>query len=162
METQKKEQTPSHIHHGHNVKRLRNMALLSQKQLGERAGFTQQAVCHYEQKEKLDEDILQRLAKGLGVSVDLLNEMEDEKPLAFYIENNTFGNSNFTGNFINTLENPEDNALKMALEKLENAYQSKQKQYEISLDAYKQMVELLKKENQELKEKLLSATTIEK
>lgn len=162
METLEKKETSSHIHHGRNVKRLRQMALLSQKQLGERAGLTQQAVCLYEQKEKIEEDIRQRLAKGLGVSVDLINEMEEDRPLAYYIENITFsGNTNSendiirnsTGQTTNIHESPTLTAM---IDKLEKSYEASRQQYETSLNAYKEMIELLKKENQELKEKMQS------
>lgn len=154
METQEKTSASPNTHHGHAVKRLRRDRQMSQKQLGDQIGMTQQAIYRYEKEKVLDEDILERIAKGLGVSVDLINELEEDKPLAFYIENNTFTNSINAAHTVGNIENPkEDSILTMALDKLEHAYNLDRKQYETSLNAYKEMVEFLKKEIQELKEK---------
>lgn len=167
METQEKTSASPNTHHGHAVKRLRRDKQMSQKQLGDLIGMTQQAIYRYEKEKVLDEDIRERIAKGLGVSVDLINELEEDRPLAFYIENNKITNTNYPNSSnitsasigtmenpsIGTMENPNDNALKMALDKLEHAYNLDRKQYEVSLNAYKEMVEFLKKEIQELKEK---------
>lgn len=157
METREKTSASPNTHHGHAIKRLRRDKQMSQQQLGDLIGMTQQAIYRYEKEKVLDEDIRERIAKGLGVSVELINELEEDKPLAFYIENNKIMNSNvggIAGNSIGSIQNPEDTSLKMALDKLENAYALNRKQYEINIDAYKQMVEFLKKENQELKEML--------
>lgn len=160
METQEKTSASPNTHHGHAVKRLRRDKQMSQKQLGDLIGMTQQAIYRYEKEKVLDEDIRERIAKGLGVSVDLINELEEDRPLAFYIENNKITNTNYpnssniiSASSIGTMENPNDNALKMALDKLEHAYNLDRKQYEVSLNAYREMVEFLKKEIQELKGK---------
>lgn len=157
METQEKTSASPNTHHGHAIKRLRRDKQMSQQQLGDLIGMTQQAIYRYEKEKVLDKDIRERIAKGLGVSVDLINELEEDKPLAFYIENNKIMNSNvggIAGNSIGSIQNPEDTALKMTLDKLENAYALNRKQYETNIDAYKEMIEFLKKENQELKEML--------
>lgn len=160
METQEKTSASPHTHQGHAVKRLRRDRQMSQKQLGDLIGMTQQAIYRYEKEKVLDEDILERIAKGLGVSVELIKELEEDSPLAFYIENNKITNTNYpnsssiTSGSIGTMENPNDNSLKMVLDKLEHAYNLDRKQYETSLNAYKEMVELLKRDNEELKQKI--------
>lgn len=160
METQEKTSASPNTHQGHAVKRLRRDRQMSQKQLGDLIGMTQQAIYRYEKEKVLDEDILERIAKGLGVSVELIKELEEDSPLAFYIENNKITNTNYpnsssiTSGSIGTMENPNDNSLKMVLDKLEHAYNLDRKQYETSLNAYKEMVELLKRDNEELKQKI--------
>lgn len=102
----------SSSHHGHAIKRLRLEKRLSQKELGSLVSMAQQAVSHYEEEEKISDPILERFARALDVSTNLIKELEDEKSLTFYIENNTFsgfsdnssaivGNNNGTGVVIN-------------------------------------------------------------
>lgn len=155
---QVKGQSKSQTHHGHAIKRLRRDRGLSQKDLASLIGMSAQTLSSYEARDVIKDDILERVAKGLNVSVDLIKELEEDKTLAFYIENNTVTNensSNFMGNnTVGTIENPkEDKSLEIAFNKLEKAYQNSQKQYESTIEAYKEMVEILKKENQELKER---------
>jgi transcriptional regulator with XRE-family HTH domain len=56
------------IHHGRNVKRIREMLGIKQEFLATTLGLSQQAVSQMEQKETLDKDVLQKLSKALGVS----------------------------------------------------------------------------------------------
>lgn len=58
--------------------------------------MSQETLSRYEEKDKIDDEILARMAKVLGVPVEFIKEMEDDKPLAFYIENNTITNENNT------------------------------------------------------------------
>ena len=155
---QVKSQSHSQNHQGHAIKRLRRDKGLSQKELASVIGMSAQTLSSYEAQDIIKDDILERVAKGLNVSIDLIKELEEDKTLAFYIENNTVTNensSNFMGNnTVGTIENPkEDKSWEIAFNKLEKAYQNSQKQYESTIEAYKEMVEILKKENQELKER---------
>lgn len=59
-------------------------------------GMSQETLSRYEEKEKIDDEMLGRISKELGVSVEFIKEMEDDKPLTFYIENNTVTNENNT------------------------------------------------------------------
>lgn len=90
METEAKSQPQRKTHHGHAVKRLRRDLGLSQEQLGKQIGMSQQTVCRNEELKTIEDDTLERLAKGLGVSVDFIKNMEDEKPLVQYFQNNTY------------------------------------------------------------------------
>lgn len=90
METEAKSQPERRTHHGHAVKRLRRDVGLSQQQLGKEIGMSQQTVCRNEEQKTLDDDTLERYAKRLGVSVDFIKNMEDEKPLVQYFQNNTY------------------------------------------------------------------------
>lgn len=90
METEAKSPSERKTHHGHAVKRLRRDLGLSQEQLGKQIGMSQQTVCRNEEQKTIDDDTLERLAKGLGVSVDFIKNMEDEKPLVQYFQHNTY------------------------------------------------------------------------
>lgn len=165
MKTEEKElgqtrlQSTFQKHHGHAIKRLRRDKGLSQRELASSIGMSRQVLSQYENEGIVNDDILQQIAKGLNVSVDLIKELEDDKSFAYYIESNRFTSpSNFggTGNTtIGSVEIPkEDNLLKTSIEKLEKAYEDNRKQSEAIISTYKEMVEFLKQEIQQLKEKI--------
>lgn len=135
------------VHHGHNVRRLRLDQKLSQKELGQRIGMTQTTVCSYENKEQIDEEILMRFAKGLDVSLELLKELEDDKSISYYIENNTFsdndnnvigsGNSNSP-----TIHNDRDENVSAFLAQLSKLCEDNRNLYEENRQLYQRTIKL--------------------
>ncbi len=91
MET--KDITGKKVHHGHNVKRLRQSRGIKQQAIAHELELSQQVISKYEQMEELDEEILQKFAKALDISVDVIKMLEED-PVAIYIENNTFESVN--------------------------------------------------------------------
>ena len=160
METEKKETVKRpNRHQGHAIKRLRIDKGLSQKQLGELVHIVQQRISFYEEQEEIDDEMLERFAQALGVTTDLIKELEDDKPFAYYIENNTVTNENNTtenGNFatVGSLEgglntnNYVDKALYTALEQMQKLYESSMQlcnQYFKTLEARVEALEKDKK-----------------
>lgn len=92
MESEVKDQ-PKKTHQGRAIRRLRSDMGLTQKELGDLVGITQQNVGRHEKEEKLDDEILKQYAKGFGVSVDFIKKLED-KPMAQIVYNDTY---NFEG-----------------------------------------------------------------
>lgn len=82
-------QGEKHIHQGNNVKRVRLSKGMKQFTLGELCGMPQQSVSEYEKKQVIDKSVLERFAKALDVSVELLQNMEMD-PVSVIIENNNF------------------------------------------------------------------------
>lgn len=78
------------VHHGHNMKRIRESKGLKQFALAEMLDMTQQAVSKLEQKRVIGEKLLVKIARALEVPVEVLKEMEDVSSVSYYIENNTF------------------------------------------------------------------------
>jgi transcriptional regulator with XRE-family HTH domain len=70
--------TEKTIHEGRNVKRIREMFGIKQDALAMELGLSQQAVSALEQKEALDKDILEKIAKVLKVPVDAIKNFSDE------------------------------------------------------------------------------------
>jgi DNA-binding XRE family transcriptional regulator len=64
--------TEKTIHEGKNVKRIREILGIKQDALAMELGLSQQAVSALEQKEKIDEKILDDVAKVLKVPVDAI------------------------------------------------------------------------------------------
>lgn len=78
----------STIHHGRNVKRIREILGVKQDALASSLGLSQQAISQLEQKEVLDETTIQKVSKILGVSEDAIKNFSDEK--AINIISNTY------------------------------------------------------------------------
>jgi transcriptional regulator with XRE-family HTH domain len=76
------------IHHGHNIKRLREILGVKQDMLATELHITQQAVSDLEKKVQLGDEILEKIAKVLKVPVDAIKNFNDE--VAVNIIANTF------------------------------------------------------------------------
>lgn len=162
METEVNTSAKRKIHYGHAVKRLRTDRMLSQKEFGEKIGMSQQALCRYEDQEKIEDSVLERFAKGLGVSVEFIKELEEDKPLTFYIENNTISENTVdnTASSIIAVNNVNedvtnnyqtDKALQVALEQLQKLYETNMQLYNQYFKSSQEKFDRLEKELSELK-----------
>ncbi|CCH56554.1 XRE family transcriptional regulator [Fibrisoma limi BUZ 3] len=124
--------TPSMIHHGRNVKRIREILGVKQDFLATSLGLSQQAISQLEQKEVLDAPSLQRVSKALGVSEDAIKNFSEES--AIQIFSNTYHDhaASVQYNF-----NPVDKWLE--------AIEENKKLYERLLQAEREKNELLQK-----------------
>ena len=66
------------IHHGRNIKRLREMLGVKQEYIANELNMTQQTISKLEQKEEIEDEILERVAKVLNVPVDAIKNLNDE------------------------------------------------------------------------------------
>ena len=87
------------IHHGNNIKRLRDILGVKQEIIASELGWTQQFVSKLEQKEQIDDETLQKVADVLHIPTDAIKNFNDEATVTFIT--NTFNNhdivtSNFT------------------------------------------------------------------
>lgn len=80
----------SKTHHGHSIKRVRDMLGIKQETLAAELNMTQQAFSKLEQKEQIDEKTLNKVAEALQIPVEAIKNMTDEA--AFNIIGNTFQN----------------------------------------------------------------------
>lgn len=112
--------TEKTIHEGRNVKRIREILGIKQDALAMELGLSQQAVSALEQKERIDEKILEDVAKVLKVPVDAIKNFSEEA--ALNIINNTF-NDNAVLNGI--LYNPTFNPMEKVIELYERMIKEK-------------------------------------
>lgn len=89
--------TEKSVHEGRNVKRIREILGIKQDALAMELGLSQQAVSALEQKERIDDKILDDVAKVLKVPVDAIKNFTDEAANNFF---NTFNDSSM-GTFYN-------------------------------------------------------------
>lgn len=91
---------PRRVHHGSNIRRLRDILGVKQEMIAQELGWTQQSVSKLEQREQIDEDTLQKVANVLHIPVDAIKNFNNEATVTFIT--NTFNNHNtITGNFGN-------------------------------------------------------------
>ena len=66
------------VHEGKNVKRIREILGIKQEALALDLGISQQAISSIEQKEALDKDLLEKVAKALKVSPEAISNFNEE------------------------------------------------------------------------------------
>ncbi|NVM65064.1 transcriptional regulator with XRE-family HTH domain [Mucilaginibacter sp. SG538B] len=133
------------IHQGRNVKRFREMLGLKQEALAYALGedWSQKRVSLLEQKEVIEDDILNQVAAILKVPVDAIKNLDENG--AINIIANTYTNndnsSTLQGHYINY--NPNFNPI----EKIVSLYDEKVALLERLLESEREKVEMLRKGN---------------
>jgi transcriptional regulator with XRE-family HTH domain len=78
------------IHHGKNVKKVREIIGMKQETLATKLDMTQQAISQLEQKEIIDQAFLKDIAKAMNVSTDIIERMTEDAANNFI---NTFNDT---------------------------------------------------------------------
>jgi transcriptional regulator with XRE-family HTH domain len=126
--------TEKTIHEGRNVKRIREILGIKQDALAMELGLSQQAVSALEQKEKIDEKILEDVAKVLKVPVDSIKNFSEEATIN--IISSTL-HDNAGSIFNNAVFNPVDKWIE--------ALEENKKLYERLLQTEREKLALLEK-----------------
>lgn len=144
---------PNKIHEGRNVKRFREILGVKQEALAIELGeeWNQKRISLLESKEKIEEELLEEIAKALKVPVAAIKNFDEEKTM-MYIQNNyegantsndrmllsNSGEANFDCTF-----NPLDKLME-TVDDLKTLYAENKSLYERLLQSEKDKVELLK------------------
>lgn len=96
------EKTEKYIHHGHAIKRFRHILGIKQEVLGVDLGMSQAMISMYESKKIIEDEMIDKFAKALGVSSQLIKDLEED-PVTVIIENNTFEEGNNIGCVVNNI-----------------------------------------------------------
>lgn len=120
------------VHHGKNIRRIREISGIKQESLAKDLGMSQQSISQLEQKELIDEKLLIDIANALKVTTDAIKNMTDDAAMNFI---NTF-NDNSGFNYQCTF-NP--------LDKLIETVETNKKLYERLLETEKEKCSLLEK-----------------
>lgn len=78
------------VHLGNNIQRLREMIGIKQYTLAESCGWSQQQMSKLENSEVVDDETLEIVAKGLGVSPEFIKNFNEEKTVYNIQNNNVF------------------------------------------------------------------------
>ncbi|TWP24626.1 XRE family transcriptional regulator [Apibacter muscae] len=82
---------PKKVHQGRNIKRLREMLGIKQESLAIDLNITQAGVSKLENKEIIEEETLEKIAKFLNLPVEAIKNFNDETTVSFI--SNTFNNT---------------------------------------------------------------------
>lgn len=100
--------------HGPNVRRWREWRNINQDVLAEQIGVSQATLSSYEKKDKLEQDILEKIAKVLDIPVEAITELE--QGTAINIISSTFNDSSAINNY--PTFNPIDKIVELYDEKI--------------------------------------------
>ncbi len=122
--------TEKNIHEGRNVKRIREILGIKQDALAAELGLSQQAVSALEQKEKIDDKLLNDVAKVLKVPSEAIKNMTDE----------------LSTNYINSFsENSVNNGAVFAFNSTFNPLEKMVELYEALLKSEREKIALLER-----------------
>ncbi|WP_306353863.1 helix-turn-helix domain-containing protein [Flavobacterium sp. '19STA2R22 D10 B1'] len=95
-------------HHGRNIRRLREMLGVKQEAIAIELEMTQQNFSVLEQKEEIDDVVLDKIALALKVPVNAIKNMNEESTINFI---NTFNDnsSGIQGSYLDNTNNPTFN-----------------------------------------------------
>jgi len=129
--------TEKTIHEGRNVKRIREILRIKQDVLAAELGLSQQAISALEQKEKIDDKILEDVAKVFKVPADAIRNMTEEAGVNYI---NSFSD-NSKGDFnYNCTINPLDRLME-ALEENKKLYTALLKEKDEKIALLEKMLE---------------------
>ena len=78
MNPETNHQISKDVHHGRNMKRLREILGIKQEILANELSLSQQTVSRLESQEVLDDDTLEKIARVLNVPVDAIKSYNDD------------------------------------------------------------------------------------
>jgi transcriptional regulator with XRE-family HTH domain len=126
------------IHHGRNIKRIREIYGIKQEALALELGddWNQKKISLLESKEVVDDDLLNQVAKALKVSPEAIKNFDEEK--AIYNISCSFSDNAVNNNAINIQNiNP--------IEKWIEALEENKKLYERLLQTEREKLELMER-----------------
>ena len=135
LATEPIEKSPVHL--GRNVQRTREILGMKQLTLADITGMSQQNISKLEQSEFIVDETLDKLAKGLGVSVEFIKNFSEEKTI-YNIQNN-YDHSTNHQNYQPTINNdPVDKVVEL----FEKLLKREQEKVELLANANKAILEL--------------------
>lgn len=140
METSAK---PAGTHIGRKISRIRELRGIKQETLAAELGVSQQTVSRMEQSEEVEDEILEKVAKVLGVPAASIKSFSDEGVINYF---NTFNDHSFNNGAYNAFGctfNPIEKWLEV-LEENKRLYSEKIALLERLLQAEKEKNELLR------------------
>lgn len=120
------------IHIGKNISRVRSLRGIKQEALALDLNTSQTEISHIEQSESIDEELLEKIAKALNVTSEVIKNFDENT--AFYTINNNVENNTFSESSVAIQQefNPIDKIIEL---------------YERLLQSEKDKLELLQKKS---------------
>jgi len=128
----------ANTHIGRKISRIRELRGIKQEILADELGVSQQTVSRMEQSERLENEVLEKVAKVLGVSPDAIKNFSEEAMANYF---NTFHDVNH-GAVSQNYQN--HHCTFHPLDKLMEVVEENKKLYERLLASEREKIELLK------------------
>jgi len=136
---------PTHMNIGRKIGRIRELRGIKQDILADKLGVSQQTVSRMEQSEVLEKDVLEKVAKILGVTPDAIKNFSEEAVVNYF---NTFNDSSLNNDSsVNqgaVGSNNHQYCTFNPLDKLMEVVEENKKLYERLLASEREKTELLK------------------
>jgi len=134
------------IHHGHNIKRFREMLGIKQEALAFDLGddWNQKKISILEQKERVDEQLLDKIAKQLKVPAEAIKNFDEEMAI-YNIQNNYEGSNAGASGAIGPVGTQNNECTFNPLDKYVAAMEKNEQLYERMLQIEREKNELLQK-----------------
>jgi transcriptional regulator with XRE-family HTH domain len=104
------------LHIGRKIARIREIKGVKQEALALELGVSQQTISNLEKSEKIEDEVLDKIAKYLGVTSEAIKNFSEEAVVNYI--NNTFHDSTH-GPFYHCTFNPIDKIVELYNEKVE-------------------------------------------
>ena len=127
---------PSKRHVGKNLQRVRTYFGIKQDALAKDLGTTQQAVSKIEKQEKIDPELLKRIAQVIGVSPDMIENFDEEKAV-YNINNTNFNDNTFEQGSTAAPISQQFNPVEKVVELYERLLKSEREKIEILMNSKK-------------------------
>lgn len=126
------------VHHGRNIKRFRDLLGVKQEALAFKMGeeWSQKRVSLLEQKEEIEQDIIEQVANILNVPAEAIKNFDEEAAIV-NIQNN------YQGSSVNSSPAYAINCTFNPIERLMESLNENKKLYERLLQSEREKVELL-------------------
>jgi transcriptional regulator with XRE-family HTH domain len=119
------------VHLGNNVARLRNFRRIPQKEMASKLQMSQQTYSNVENKQDIDEDLLQKIAEVLEFPIEAIRELDTHSVLSINQQGGNAGNI-----FYQT----------SATDKLQDLYEKLLKEKDEIIKIKDEMIEMFKKQ----------------
>lgn len=145
-------------HEGRNIKRFREILGVKQDALALGLGedWNQKRISLLESKEKIDDELMEEIARVLNVPVEAIRNFDEERTM-YYIQNNYEGSNMGPGSGVISSEsatynnqcsfNPLDKLME-TVDDLKRLYEENKVLYQRLLESEKEKVEILKEKIQ--------------
>jgi len=117
-------QSPIKIHYGNNIKRLRNILGIKQDSIAFALNMTQQNFSVLEQKQEIENSLLEKIAQVMNILVDLIKKFNEEGVINII-------SSNLHDNSGSVLYNPTFSPIDKIIELYERIIQEKNEKIEL-------------------------------
>ena len=133
---------PKHL--GRKVRQVRELLSLTQEEVAEKMGISQQAVSNIESNEIVEREQLDRVAKAMGVSPEAIRYLDEDATIYNIVTNNDQKGGNSNALNLSCTFNPLDKLME-TIEKNEKLYEALIKEKEALLKSEREKVAILEK-----------------